>query len=713
MKKTIRYFWSSLRKTKSRWLTIAIPVSILGIIFFFVTVNNVFTQTYNIERFAIAKETIRSPITIENEQETKRKARETVQSVDDRYEISKEITDEQIGYVNELFDAIKKLDEENKKDGKASNNDEEEGLSTPEKVQKLSNVLSPGITEHVDELILAQLLEASSNERAKGKKILIDALKDVFREGVRTENVQSATTAVKQEIKYTDLNNDVKQALMSLSNFAVVENSVFDVEKTMEARKAAASSVEPVIIRAGETIVGEGQTITNEKYEQLKLAGLLNKERNVFPIIGLALLVVLICGGIAYEMYLLDKQKQLDKGKVAAVVLISIVVIALMKGVSLFTTQINQLYFLVPIATGGLLLKQLIHERFAIVLAGLYAVLGSIIFNGEIPGSLNIEAGIYFFFSQLAGIIFLMNIKDRLAIVKAGVGMTIVNVITVLLFLFLSFEKYSLKDFFIQSGFGFGSALLSAVLTMGLLPFFETGLGILSDIKLLALSSPNQKLIKKILTEAPGTYHHSIMVANLSETACEAIGANGLLARVGAYYHDIGKTVRPQYFIENQLAGANLHDQLEPQKSAQIIISHPYDGAAMLQKHHLPKEIINIAKEHHGTTLLKFFYYKEKKNNEQVKESDFRYPGPKPQTKEAGVVNICDSVEAAVRSLNEPTEEKIEDIVSSIIKDRLLDGQLDECPLTMQDLNTVHQTVCETLKGIFHSRIQYPEKETS
>ncbi|MBT2214499.1 HDIG domain-containing protein [Virgibacillus dakarensis] len=705
---------TSLLNFNSRWITIVIPVILLGIFFFLVTVNNVFTETFNIERFSNARETIRSPITIENELETERKTRETVQSVEDRYDISKEITDEQLGYVNEIFDAITKLEEENadtENSADTDKNDKAVQLTTPEKVQKLENILSPEITEHVDELILAQLIETAPEKRENGKKTMLEALTTVLNNGVRTENVQSATAEVKQQIKYTNLDNDLKQALMSLSSFAVVENSFFDVEKTMDARKEAAASVEPVIIRAGEIIVREGQTITNEIYEELKLVGLLNKERNLFPVIGLALLIILIIGVIGYEMYLSGKRKQLDKGKIAAVLLISVIVISLMKGVSFFTTQVNQLYFLVPVATGALLLKQLIHERFAIVLAGLYAILGCIIFNGEIPGSLNVEAGIYFFFSQLAGIIFLRNIKDRLAIVRAGIGMTVVNVITVLLFLFLSFEKYSLKDLFIQSGFGFGAAFLSAVLTIGLLPFFETGLGILSDIKLLSLSSPNQPLIKKILTEAPGTYHHSIMVANLSETACEAIGANGLLARVGAYYHDIGKTVRPQYFIENQLGIENPHDKLDPKQSAEIIISHPYDGVAMLKQHKLPKEIIDIAMQHHGTTLLKYFYYKEKENNDQVKEEDFRYPGPKPQTREIGIVNICDSVEAAVRSLKEPTEEKIEEIVSSIIKDRLMDGQLDECPLTMKELNTVHKTVCEALKGIFHSRIQYPAKE--
>ncbi|SDQ48962.1 HD family phosphohydrolase [Virgibacillus salinus] len=712
MGKMLRNFVKALFKIRTKWLTVILPVSILGVFFFLVTVNNVFTETYDIERFTSAKETIRSPITVENEQETKRKTRETVQSVEDRFDISTETTKEQVAYVEEIFDAIDKVDAEESESSPDSPNENNVGVMTSqEKVRRLKQILSPNITEEVNDGILYELVEAQPQMRAEGKELLISSLKEVLVNGVRVENIQSGITKIEQDIKYSNLPNGIKEPLVKLSEFAVVENSFFDVEKTMDARKDAASSVEPVVIRAGEIIVREGQVITNQLYQDLKLAGLLDEERNIYPVIGLALLIFLIIFVIGYEMNLLSKVNSLDKGKISSIILISIIVVALMKVVSMITVPVSQLFFVVPVAIGTLLVKQLLNERFAIVLSILYAILGSIIFNGQIPGALNIEAGIYFFFSQMAGIIFLTNVKDRLAILKAGVGVTAINIITVLLFLFLSFEKYSVGELLIHSGFGIASAFLSAVLAIGLLPFFETGLGILSDIKLLSLASPNQPLLRKILTESPGTYHHSVMVANLSETACEVIGANGLLARVGSYYHDIGKTVRPHYFIENQLSISNPHDIIEPRQSAEIIINHPYDGAAMLKKHKLPKEIINIAMQHHGTTLLKYFYYKEKESNRYVKENNFRYPGPKPQTKEAAIICICDSVEAAVRSLNEPTEDKIEEIVSSIVNDRLMDGQLNECPLTLKELDKVHQTICESLKGIFHSRIQYPMKE--
>ena len=261
---------------------------------------------------------------------------------------------------------------------------------------------------------------------------------------------------------------------------------------------------------------------------------------------------------------------------------------------------------------------------------------------------------------------------------KTAFGMAISNIMIISMFIFLSFEKFQLTEFLIHSAFGIIAAVLSTILTIGVLPFFETGFGLLTDNKLLNLANPNQPLLRKILVEAPGTYHHSVMVANLSEAACEAVGANGLLARVGAYYHDIGKTLQPHYFIENQVAIRNPHDFIPPLKSAKIIISHVTEGVKLLKEHKLPKEIIDIAEQHHGTSLVAYFYQMEKQNNPEVDEALFRYHGPKPNTKEAGIISICDSVEAAVRSLKEPSPGKIDEIVLSIINNKLMDSKFDD-----------------------------------
>lgn len=704
-------------KIHMRILSIVIPMIILSCFLFLLTINNVYTETYDIERFDRAKETIRSPITIENEQETMRKTREAVESVQNIYHISEEITTEQIEYIEEIFDAIETIEQEQieleEEEEKAKENEpvRKIRLTDQDKVRQLKQMLSTEITDQIQDEILQQLIQTSTENRKISRELLITSLTEILGKGVKQNEVDEAKKEVQQFIRMSSLKDELKNTLSMLVDFAVVENSFFDPEATSEARKEAENNVEPVIIQAGDVIVREGQTITNQIYEELKLVGLLSKERSMFPIIGLIFLILLIVAVIGYEMNQIYHKNELDRGKVISIIVITIIIVSIMKIVSLYTTQTNQLYFVVPIATGVLLLKLLINERIAIVHAILYAIIGSIIFNGKIPGSLNIEAGIYYVFSQFAAIIFLINIKDRLAIVRAGIGMTIINVFIVLSFIFLSIEKYSIMNILKLLSFSVASSLLSTILTSGLLPFFETSLGILSDIRLISLANPNHPLLKKLLIEAPGTYHHSIMVANLSETACEAIGANGLLARVGAYYHDVGKTVRPHYFIENQLSIKNPHDEIEPLESAEIILQHPYDGAEMLKRQKMPKELIDIAMQHHGTSLLKYFYYKEKEKNSLITENDFRYPGPKPKTKEAAIICICDAVEAAVRSLKEPTEQKIEEIVESIIHDRLMDGQLEDSPLTLKELKNIQETICETLKGIFHSRIQYPNSD--
>ncbi len=257
------------------------------------------------------------------------------------------------------------------------------------------------------------------------------------------------------------------------------------------------------------------------------------------------------------------------------------------------------------------------------------------------------------------------------------------------------------------------NGLFCAVLTIGTLPIWENIFKIVTPLKLLELSNPNQVLLKRLLLEAPGTYHHSIIVGNLSERAAEAIGADPLLARVGAYYHDIGKLKRPYFFKENQLGMDNPHDKLKPNMSTLIITNHTKDGIALAKEYNIPEEIIDIIAQHHGDTTVSYFYHKALKENEskEVNIEDFRYPGPKPKTREAAIVMLADSTEAAVRSLKEPTKKNIEEMIRNIIKGKLQDGQLEECNLTLKDLNTIANAFSTIMMGIFHERIEYPNLE--
>jgi hypothetical protein len=317
---------------------------------------------------------------------------------------------------------------------------------------------------------------------------------------------------------------------------------------------------------------------------------------------------------------------------------------------------------------------------------------------------------------SFAAIFAIHRASQRSAILKAGVMVSLFAAVSVLVLLLIESEgKPEQRELLFTIGYALGSGLLTSVLVMGLMPIFEMSFGILSALKLVELSNPNHPLLRKLLTETPGTYHHSIMVGNLSEAAAESIGANGLLCRVGSYYHDLGKTKRPSYFIENQTNIENPHDKIDPKLSKSIIIAHARDGAEMLKEFNIPKPIRDIAEQHHGTTLLKYFYYKAKKQAEEqgiepdFTEEDFRYPGPKAQTKEAAIVGIADCVEAAVRSLTNPSVEQIESMIQKIIKDRLDDNQFNECDLTLKELETIRKALKETVIGIFHSRIEYPD----
>ncbi|MBM7543201.1 HD family phosphohydrolase [Amphibacillus cookii] len=689
----------------SKPIQLSLALAVIAISIFSFTISNVYTETYEIERFSNASETIRSPITIEDTRETERRQREALQSVDDRYEISQEVTEERIEYITELFDAIASVHQPSDQD---DNDDNSIERSTSEKLQELKQILSSEITDQVSDEVLLTLIAINDNEKEIAYELLTTSLQEIFNEGVQREQIESSVTQLNQRLQYSSMADEIKEALFEIGEFAIVENSFFSIEETMEAERQAIDNVEPAMIRAGEVIVREDQTITNEIYDKLTLVGLLNSDRNIFPILGLLIFTLLLTAVLAYSFVYYIDSAYLDMKRLFALVLIVVFTLAIMKFISFFSTDANQLYLLMPIATSSMLLRILYRERLALIFSIVFAILATIIFNGQIPGSLHLEAGIYMLFGQLCVIITLIGIKDRMAILKAVLATGVVNILVTLGFLFLSYESYQLIEILRYASYGFISAMLSGIVTIGVLPFFESILGILSDTKLLTLASPNHPLLRKILTEAPGTYHHSVMVANLSEAACEAIGANGLLARVASYYHDLGKTKQPHYFIENQMGMRNPHDYLSPKQSATIILAHPHDGARILKDHRLPREIIDVAEQHHGTSLLKYFYYKEKEHNKEVREEDYRYQGPLPQTKESAVISICDSVEAAVRSLDEPTKEKIDDFIQSIVQERLNDGQLDDSALTFKELRKIKQTIQETLNGIYHSRIQYP-----
>ncbi|MGH7751551.1 MAG: HDIG domain-containing metalloprotein, partial [Gemmatimonadales bacterium] len=258
---------------------------------------------------------------------------------------------------------------------------------------------------------------------------------------------------------------------------------------------------------------------------------------------------------------------------------------------------------------------------------------------------------------------------------------------------------------------GMVNGVVVGIFAIGVLPYLENLFGLVTPIKLLELSNPGHPLLRRLQMEAPGTYHHSVIVANLAEAAADAIGADGLLVRVGTYYHDVGKIRRPVFFVENQIGVENPHERMSPSLSALTVAAHVRDGQDMAREYGLPNSVADFIPEHHGTTLITYFYHQAVERGDEPEPAAFRYEGPKPQTRETAIVMLADAVEAAVRSLPRPTPDRIYEVVRRIIHERLEDGQLDECDLMFRDLEQIAQTFTRVLTGIFHPRIEYPDLE--
>ncbi|WJH33033.1 HDIG domain-containing protein [Paenibacillus sp. CC-CFT747] len=507
--------------------------------------------------------------------------------------------------------------------------------------------------------------------------------------------------------------NTTRELVQEIARFSLTPNKFFDSKGTEEAKAQARENTKTIYTNKNDILLNKGEMVTEALYQRLEKENLLKTQGNVLPPLGLLLFVFLLV--LVLYMYIRQSRLPINGNNVQLVMLVIIYVINVlcMRIVALGQNlEYPHVGYLAPAAIGTMLIVILLDVPLAVVSSFLFSILASIIFNADLDRIFDFRFGFVALVMCYTAIFSLHKASQRSTILRAGVLISIFGCVSIISLNLLE-NHYSNIGFALL--FALANGVVTAILVMGLMPFFETVFGILSPLKLVELSNPNLPLLRKLLTETPGTYHHSVMVGNLAEAAAEAIGADGLLSRVGAYYHDIGKTKRPSYFIENQMNMENPHDDIDPGLSTSIITAHPRDGVEMLKEHNVPRAIRDIAEQHHGTTLLKYFYHKAKKQQgdhptHPIKEEDYRYPGPKAQSKETAIVGIADCVEAAVRSLRHPTIEQIDTMVRKIIKDRLDDGQFDECDLTIKELDTIGKALKETLLGIFHSRIEYPSE---
>jgi len=319
-----------------------------------------------------------------------------------------------------------------------------------------------------------------------------------------------------------------------------------------------------------------------------------------------------------------------------------------------------------------------------------------------------------FFLGNLAGTFTVRDARTRGKVISAGLYVGLIQIVCIIA-LHPDASFMLTKEFFLSYMRPlFLNGFISVFVVMATLKIFESVFGVLTNFSLLELSDFNHPLLRRMILEAPGTYHHSLVVSNMAEAAADAIGANSLLVRVGSYYHDIGKMEKSEYFTENQMIDGNKHDNIEPNISRLVILNHVKEGVELARKNNLNPRIIDFILQHHGTSLMYYFYQKsleEAEDAESVKEENYRYPGPKPQSRETAIVLLADSSEGACRSIDEPNPRKIEDVVRKVINNKFIDGQLDECNLTLKEIELIALTFTRVLSAMYHSRVKYPEKK--
>lgn len=532
------------------------------------------------------------------------------------------------------------------------------------------------------------------------RKDLISGISRVLESNVTEEsllNDQDRLNAMLQTMPFSEQELSVAS---EIGNAFLVPNYILDEEKTQNARDQAAAELQPVIVSVmkGETILSPGQVVTDEDLATLAALGLTEEESNFGSVAGIGLLVLVEIMLLVF--YINRFEARVSESRAMEFIVASLLVLfALLARVSV----VEPLSLLiVPVAALGMIGTLLLRTRLSVILVVMTAA------HVAIVGGSDAQFVLVAMLGGVSGVFLVTSATQRSDLFRAG--LIAGAVVTAAAGGAGLVVESSLSQLAVSSAWGAANGMLSIIVTMGLLAVYEMTFNIATPMKLLELADPTRPLLKKLMMNAPGTYNHSIIMGNIAETAAEAIGADPLQARVGAYYHDIGKLNRPEYFIENQFHVKNPHDHLTPSLSRLAITAHVRDGVKLAEGEGLPQGIIDIIREHHGTTILSYFYYKARETSPggEVDAETYRYAGKKPASREAAIIMLADSVEAAVRSLKHPTVRNIQMMIRDIFDQRLRDGQLSESMMTLGDLERVRTVFEKSLQGFGATRIAYP-----
>lgn len=549
------------------------------------------------------------------------------------------------------------------------------------------------------------LLRAETTDFDSMVSIVTTAVENQLNNSIREGQVTQAIDTIRQIVAYRVDISLMQNIVPMVLKQCVKANMGIDQTAAEEARQRARDAVEPVIYLQGQNIVREGEVVSANQIAMLSSLGLLENAQydytiygGVFLLVATAVLLLIVLLGLM--------DKQLLQTVRSAMVTMLVMVVSV--GLCICVYKLMNPY-LMPLPLGAMLLTGLLGWRAGLPAAVSMAVLvGGLASAGASTTSAEIvQIMLCTLTSGIVSVRYLKDKSQRVWMVLGGALTAVINcAVLAAVALMTSIDLSRLLE---TAAWSVGGALLSGVVALGLQPVFETAFNLATPSKLLELGNPNQPLLRRLQLEAAGTYHHSIIVANLAEAAAERIHANPLLARTGAYFHDVGKLKRPLYFKENQM-GENPHDSADPCVSAAIVTAHTRDGLLLAQKYHLPPEIQNIIVEHHGDTPVMYFYHKalQQSNGTPVNIDDFRYDGHRPTTKESAIIMLADTVEAAVRSMPSHTPESIENFMVKLVRGKLEDDQLSDAPLTLRDIDGICKAFCSVLNGVFHERIEYP-----
>ena len=572
------------------------------------------------------------------------------------------------------------------------------GLAASERQRRMASLTEPPLPDS----IVLQMLALDQGRWAAVAAESQRLLQDVLKERISPERLEEFRRSL--PIRVSDGFSEAERAIaVELAQRFVQPNVRLDEEATERLRREAQDAVAPVeqTVESGEIVVRAGQVITPVDLEKLTVLGLSDPTPDWSSLGAAALLSFVTVGVISAYIYCLKPALIARERRLA---MIGLLMVGTVVAAKIILGSRPMWAYIFPLPAVAMLVSALLSARLAVALSAFLAMLVGYIASSSLEVAVMLLAG------SAVGAAGVWRREHLSAFFWTGllVGLTQAAVAAAF---YLASRADDVSFLALVGTEAILNGLLSAVLAVGMTYITGRLFGITTTLQLLELANPTHPLLRRLLLEAPGTYHHSILVGNLAERAAEEVGADPLLVRVAAYYHDVGKLQRPYCFIENQVQGANIHDTLEPRQSAEIIAAHVTDGLEIASKYGIPARVRELILQHHGTRLVSFFYQKDAENSrEPVDRATFTYPGPKPQSKEGAILMLADGVEAAARATQDHSPEVLERIVDQIIMQRLAEGQLDECDLTLRDLTRIKQVFCTLLNAMYHPRIEYPQR---